>query len=207
METIKKYGYTAVFIICIFVSVLLCFDMARKNRSIREDEKIEDKTESEEGKEYKFNPDGGGKTVILSEDDIVKLVEKQLSPDFPLKGIGITLKENQKAYITGTVNRKKLREYIENCGATLDSYTEMLISLFPDNISVKAEFDISTEGDGGLLILSPRKIIAAGVSVADGTLPQEFFDGLNDSINRALVGSGYLFSSISVKDGTLELLP
>ncbi len=206
-QWIKKYRYTIIFILCIAASVILCLDMAFKTKTPENDNVPQDIPYEDNGREYKYEPDGSDESVILNETDIKKMIVKELPSDFPLKGIGITLKESKKAYVTGTVSREELQTYIEKSGATLDSYMEMMLSLLPDTFNVKAEFDIGTSKDGGLLMLTPKSIDAAGVDLPDGILPQEFFDGLNESINRSLVNNGYYFQSIRVKNGSVELIP
>lgn len=212
-EKIKEMKYTIIFVLCILISAGLCLDMALKSRGSASEDFTQETPYTEElpyvenGEEYQYEPGGGDEVVILNEADVQKMIVKELPPDFPLKGIGITLKEAKKVFLAGTIDREELRTYIDKCGIKLDSYMEMMLSLLPRTINVKAEFDIGTSADGGLLILSPRKIDAAGVNLPDGLLPQEFFDGLNESINRSLVSSGYLFKGINVKNGSIELMP
>ena len=206
-KKIKEYKYTLIFIICIAVSALLCLDMLHNSKTPQSDNITQQNPSIDNGKEYKYTPNGDSGVVVLNETDIEKMVVKELPGDYPLQNIKITIKENGKSYVTGEIDQRGLRTYVAKSGAQLNSYIDMALQLCPEKIKVNGEFDIGTSADGGLLLLTPRKIDAAGVNLPDGTLPQEFFDSLNESVNRALTNSGYLFQSIRIKEGYVELVP
>ncbi|MCX7614328.1 MAG: hypothetical protein N2Z65_01065 [Clostridiales bacterium] len=205
-EKIRQYKYSIIFILSIVISALICLVMLFQYQASKRNNVSKQNSITDHGKEYKYEPKKDG-TIILKETDVEKMITKELPEGFPLQNIKITLEKTNKATLTGEVEQDKLKAYISKSGDKLNSYIEMGLKLCPKTINVSAVFDVGIAADGGLIILTTRKIEAAGVTLPDGTLPQDFFDGLNESVNRALTNSGYLFQSISIKDGYVELIP
>lgn len=148
-----------------------------------------------------------GENVVLTGEQISEMITNQLPEGFPLEALNITIHDDSTIEAQGQLNKSELMKYLSDHGQELTAPLQSAMLLVPDKFTMDAVFNVGTDKESSLLLLTPIKVTAGGVELPDSLLIPTVFESLNKAINNALCESGIYFTKINLSNGKVELVP
>lgn len=146
----------------------------------------------------------GKQGFALEEERIGQELRRYLPDDLPLDGVEVEIGAGGSLMLKGSVHKQALLDYLAALELELPGGS-MAAAFLPKELILSAAIHCTTDPESGLLALTPGQLKLGDMEVEPHILPQTFWDGLGQAVNKLLLAEEGAFSAITFSDGVVYL--
>lgn len=218
-EAVKQRIYLLVMVFSIFMVSVLVVSMALdkpigiKSASIHvpPNVTISAPKEQDGGQGFVFEvPDTeplSTESKRITEEALMQEMAQHLPESFPLEAVQVDITAEGQVSFHTELKRKTIETYMEKAGIKLSLKQSIVFKLMPEAIEAEAVLLCQPDSDGGLLLLTPQKIVLNGTEIKADELPTGFIDEIGTAVNRLITAGGFYYSRVEFEDGAMVLVP
>lgn len=198
--------YKIVFFICLVLSGVLCFHMAYTTFQDGKMAALPDFRPPVKAELRELEPEQIPQTLVeMSQEDLQDLIWEYVPEALGVKSFTVELssKNGGTVSLEAELSKSALISYLEQGGSKMDASIKSSLIFLPEDIRLHAEFTAACDGNSGLLMLTPQKLMIGKLELPDHMLGASELSAVNRCVNDALVGSGILFRQVEISDNSI----
>lgn len=143
--------------------------------------------------------------MLVTQEYAAAVIEANMPSELPISDVRVKVEKAGAITISGAITREDFSRMLENAGASGGIKEWAFLKIMGKKATMEAEFSCKT-GEDGMVMLAPTNIKINKMEINLESLPSQYFEKVSAALNETLHQTGFIYSSIELRDGAIVLI-